>query len=93
MSCSTVKEKLKVTLLSWEKEVMEAECLLCVCPGLSCCLLIELLPLVLLLPVVPWALGVCACERVYRGGVKRKIYPKLFNVLLLFPRPTSPLPF
>lgn len=64
MSCSTVKEKLKVTLLSWEKEAMEAECLLCVCPGLSCCLLIELLPLVLLLPVVPWALGVCACERV-----------------------------
>lgn len=38
-------------------------------------------------------LCVCACERVYRGGVKRKNYPKLFNVLLLFPRPTSPLPF
>lgn len=36
---------------------------------------------------------VCACERVYRGGVQRKNYPKLFNVLLLFPRPTSPLPF
>jgi len=36
---------------------------------------------------------VCACERVYRGGVTRKNYPKLFNVLLLFPHPTSPLPF
>lgn len=26
-------------------------------------------------------------------GLQEKNYPKLFNVLLLFPRPTSPLPF
>lgn len=37
---------------------------------------------------------VCVCVSVYIGeGLKEKNYPKHFNVLLLFPRPTSPLPF
>lgn len=62
MSCSTVKEKLKVTLLSWEKEVMEDQCPPSVCSGLSYCPLTELFLLVLLLPAVPWALGVHVCE-------------------------------
>lgn len=37
---------------------------------------------------------VCVRVSVYIGeGFKEKNYPKLFNVLLLFPCPTSPLPF
>lgn len=40
--------------------------------------------------------SVCVRVSVYIGeGLKekKKNYPKLFNVLLLFPHPTSPLPF